>query len=340
MAVSVAVALLMLPVSGQEAKQKAFGSPEEAVKALVETVQAGDTKGMMAILGPEGEDIISSGDEVADKNTRERFVKDYQEKVDFVKEKEDRVSVILGNDHWPFPIPIVKMAEGWVFDTKAGREEVLNRRIGRNELNAIQVCRAYVEAQREYAGTDRERDGIIQYAQKILSDPYRRNGLYWEAAEGEIASPLGPVRCSGGRERVQKNGDKPRSLSRILLQDPQRPGKECPRGGIPIRDQRTHGGWVCTGGLACGVWGFRGNDVYREPDRHGLSEGLGSKDRAARESHDALQSGPDLEESPVGVRFCLGPKRLLKKSFLAGCSKMLRCKAPETLFTCRSGRQS
>ena len=227
---SVAVALLVMPVSAQEGKQKVFGSPEEAVKAFVEAAQAGDTKGMMAILGPEGEDIISSGDEVADKNIREQFVKDYQEKVDFVKEREDRVSVIMGNDHWPFPIPIVKKGEGWVFDTKAGREEVLNRRIGRNELNAIQVCRAYVEAQREYASTDWERDGIIQYAQKLWSDPYRRNGLYWEAAEGEVPSPMGPLVAQAAEKGYTKKGDKPTPLSRILLQDPQRPGEKCSGG--------------------------------------------------------------------------------------------------------------
>jgi hypothetical protein len=207
-AASVAVALLVMPVSAQEGKQKVFGSPEEAMKAFVEAAQAGDAKSMMAILGPGGEDIISSGDEVADKNIRERFVKDYEEKVDFVKEKEDRVSVIMGNDHWAFPIPIVKMAEGWVLDTKAGREEVLNRRIGRNELNAIQVCRAYVEGQREYARTDRERDGIIQYAQKLWSDPYRRNGLYWEVAEGEIPSPMGPDVARAAEEGYTKKRDK------------------------------------------------------------------------------------------------------------------------------------
>jgi hypothetical protein len=204
----VAVALLVMPVSAQEGKQKAFGSPEEAVKAFVEAAQAGDTKGMMAILGPGGEDIISSGDEVADKNIREQFVKDYQEKVDFVKEKEDRVSVIMGNDHWAFPIPIVKMAEGWVLDTKAGREEVLTRRIGRNELNTIQVCRAFVEAQREYASTDRELDGIIQYAQKLWSDPYRRNGLYWKAAEGETPSPMGPDVAQAAEKGYTKKDDK------------------------------------------------------------------------------------------------------------------------------------
>jgi hypothetical protein len=172
-------------------------------------VKAGDTKGMMAILGPEGEDIISSGDEVADKNAQEQFVKSYQERVDFVREKEDRVSIIIGNDHWPLPIPIVKKGEGWVFDTKAGRVEVLNRRVGRNELTAIQVCQAYVEAQWEYASTDRERDGIIQYAQKVWSDPRRRNGLYWEAGEGERPSPMGPFIAQAVGEGYTKKGDKP-----------------------------------------------------------------------------------------------------------------------------------
>ena len=95
-----------------------------------------------------------------------------------------------------------------MFDTKAGREEVLNRRIGRNELNAIQVCRAYVEAQREYASTDRERDGIIQYAQKLWSDPYRRNGLYWEVAEGEVPSPMGPDVAQAAEKGYTKKGDK------------------------------------------------------------------------------------------------------------------------------------
>ena len=209
--------MLILPVSAQEVKQKAFGSPEEAMKTLAEAVQAGDTKGMMAILGPEGEEIISSGDEVADRKAREQFVKAYQETVYFVKEKEDRVSVIIGNDNWPFPIPIVKKGEGWVFDTKEGREEVLNRRLGRNELNAIQVCSAYVDAQREYASTDRERDGIIQYAQKVWSDPYRRNGLYWEAAEGETPKSSGPTGCPGRCRRIQTGWRQTNALSRILL---------------------------------------------------------------------------------------------------------------------------
>ena len=229
-AASVAVAVLTLPVSAQDVKQKAFGSPEEAMKALAETAHAGDTKGMIAILGPEGEDIISSGDAVADRDALERFVKVYQQRVDFVKEKEGRVSVIIGNDHWPFPIPIMKKAEGWMFDTKAGREEVLNRRIGRNELNAIQVCLGYVEAQREYASTDRERDGIIQYAQRFASDTGRRNGLYWVAAEGEVPSPLGPFAAKAAAEGYRKAADKPTPYHGYYYKILKGQGKSAPGG--------------------------------------------------------------------------------------------------------------
>ena len=205
----VAVCLLSLSVSAQEGRQKAFASPEEAMKAFADAVHATDTEGVIAILGSEGEDIISSGDPVADKEVQNRFVKEYREKVDIVREKEDRASVIMGNDNWPFPIPIVRKDGGWVFDTKTGREEVLNRRIGRNELNTIQTCLAYVEAQREYASTDREGDGIIQYAQNIWSDPGRRNGLYWETQEGELPSPLGPFAARAAREGYRGKGDKP-----------------------------------------------------------------------------------------------------------------------------------
>jgi hypothetical protein len=231
-AVSVAAVVLILPVFAQEVKQKVFGSPEEAMKALVETVKTGDAKGIMAILGPEGEDIISSGDQVADKNAQEQFVKAYQEKVDFVREKEDRVSIIIGNDNWPFAIPIVKKGEGWVFDTKAGREEVLNRRIGRNELNAIQVCLGYVDAQREYASTDREQDGIIQYAQKVMSDPYRRNGLYWEVGEGEAPSPIGPFVAQAAEKGYTKKDDKPTPYNGYYYKILKGQGKNAPGGAF------------------------------------------------------------------------------------------------------------
>jgi hypothetical protein len=176
--------------------------------------------------------MIDSGDKVQDRNALDRFVKAYQERVDYVKEKEDRVSVIIGNDNWPFSTPIVKRGEGWVFDTKAGREELLNRRIGRNELSTIRVCLGYVEAQREYAITDREQDGIIQYAQKFASDKYRRNGLYWEPAEGEVPSPLGPFFVMATAEGYRRAADRPMPYHGYYFKILKGQGKNAPGGAF------------------------------------------------------------------------------------------------------------
>jgi hypothetical protein len=212
----------------QETPQRAFASPQEAMQALVKALQAGDKESLLAILGPESEEILSSGDPVSDKADRDRFLNAYGEKVEVAAQGNDWVEVVLGNDNWPFPIPIVKGQQGWFFDTEAGKEEILSRRIGRNELDTIQVCQGYVEAQREYASADREQDGIIQYAQKVISDPNRRNGLYWEPAEGELPSPAGPFMARAAAEGY-KRGDKPVPFHgyyyRILkAQGPKAPG--------------------------------------------------------------------------------------------------------------------
>jgi len=182
--------------------QTVFQSPEEALTALVGTVQAEDMQKVLTILGPEGKDVISSGDEVADKNNRAKFVNAYQEKVNFVKDK-DKVTVIIGKDDWPMAIPLVKKDSGWVFDTHAGLQELLKRRIGHNELRAIKACQGYVQAQREYVSADRDLDGIMQYAQKFCSAPGKRDGLYWEVAEGEPLSPLGPSFAAAAGEGYQ-----------------------------------------------------------------------------------------------------------------------------------------
>jgi len=145
---------------------------------------------------------------VSDKADRDRFLAAYAEKADLATTGNDRVEVVLGNDNWPFPIPIVKEGDRWVFDTQAGKEEILNRRIGRDELNTIEVCQGYVEVQDEYASADRDQDGIIEYAQKVISDPGKRNGLYWQVAEGEVPSPLGPFMANAATEGYKK-ADKP-----------------------------------------------------------------------------------------------------------------------------------
>jgi hypothetical protein len=133
-----------------------------------------------------------SGDAVADKQRRERFLAAYNEKNSIASEGENRI-ITIGNSAWPFPIPLVKKADGWVFDTEKGREEILNRRIGTNEINAIQVTLALVDAQREYAMKDRDGDKILEYARRFRSEAGKKNGLYWEAKTGEEQSPLGPL---------------------------------------------------------------------------------------------------------------------------------------------------
>jgi hypothetical protein len=183
-----------------DAQQKTFKSSEEAVKGLVDAVRSNDAKGLLAIFGPKGKEIISSGDEVADKAVRVRFIDLYEKVNKLVKETDTKVILHIGDEDWPFPVPIVKKNQTWMFDTTAGKEELLNRRIGRNELNTIQVCMAYVDAQREYALKDRDSNKLLEYAQKITSDQGKKNGLYWEAKEREEQSPLGSFFASAVAE--------------------------------------------------------------------------------------------------------------------------------------------
>jgi hypothetical protein len=174
-------------------QEKTFASPDEAVKAMLEALKAEDVKVLSDIFGYGSEDLISSGDAVADKAGRERFINLYKQKNKLEKTSPTKVVLYIGNEDWPFPIPLMKKDGAWLFDTNEGREEILARRIGRNELSVIQVCLAYVDAQKEYTIKDRDGDGVLAYAQKFLSDPGKKNGLYWKAKEGEEQSPLGPL---------------------------------------------------------------------------------------------------------------------------------------------------
>jgi len=191
------------------AQQKTFKTPEEAVKSLMEAVKANDTKALQAIFGPEGKEIGSSPDKVQDKAEKDRFVKAYEAMNKLEKETDSKMTLVVGEEDWPFPIPIVKVGESWRFDTKAGKEELLNRRIGRNELNTIQTCLAYVDAQREYAMKDQDGDGLLAYAQKFGSTKGKKDGLYWQVKEGEEQSPFGLLAARAVREGYTKTSDKP-----------------------------------------------------------------------------------------------------------------------------------
>jgi hypothetical protein len=198
----------------------------------MDALKVNDTKELSAIFGPEGKEVISSGDEVADKARRERFVKAYEEVNKLVSETDKKVTLVVGKEEWPFPIPIVKVGESWRFDTKAGKEELLNRRIGRNELNAIQVCLAYVDAQREYAMKDRDSDKLLEYAQKFGSTKGKKDGLYWEAKEGEEQSPLGALAARAVEEgyKARKPGDNPTPYYGYLYKILKAQGKNAPGG--------------------------------------------------------------------------------------------------------------
>lgn len=188
------------PLLAKVIRQKSFGSPEEAVNALVAAVRADDKKEMLAILGPRGKELISSGDEAADKEGREKFLKAYDEMNKLEEESADKVVLHVGTDAWTLPIPIIKKNNTWFFDTKAGKEEILNRRIGRNELNVIEVLHAYVDAQREYASKDCKGGGVVEFAQKFISTEGKHDGLYWKSKEGEEISPLGLLVAQAAKE--------------------------------------------------------------------------------------------------------------------------------------------
>jgi hypothetical protein len=168
-----------------------FPSPEAAAEALATAAATDKPAALLHVLGPAAGKLVRSGDPVADHEGRAKFVAGYQAGHKIVQEGENRAVLEIGSEQWPFPIPIIHEANGWRFDTAAGEQEILGRRIGRNELNAIEVCRAYVDAQRDYAAARGKAGGILEYAQKFVSAPGQHDGLYWPTDAGEEPSPLG-----------------------------------------------------------------------------------------------------------------------------------------------------
>jgi len=174
------------------AQEEHFSSSDEAIKALKGAVSATDTHGLAALFGSSISNLVSA-DPVQARNGLAHFSQRLSEKVVAVPCSDSKIELDIGYDAWPFPIPLVKSDGQWFFDTAAGQQEILNRRIGRNELDTIEVCNAYVEAQRQYASAPRTSDGVMQYAQHLRSSPGTHDGLYWKAGPDEEASPLGPL---------------------------------------------------------------------------------------------------------------------------------------------------
>lgn len=211
-----AVLLLAALVAGslatqQEPAQRVFSSPEEARQALLDAVKAKDHGALRAIFGPVAREL-EPGDPVEQAAEFDHFARHLQEGAELAREGEAKATLLIGTEKWPFPVPIVKKGDGWRFDTEAGREEILTRRIGHNELLAIKACRAYVEAQREYyAMAEPDGDQIPKYAQRMISTSGKRDGLYWPTVAGEKESPLGPLVAKAKEEgymQKRKPGEK------------------------------------------------------------------------------------------------------------------------------------
>ena len=180
------------PTASPVAQQKAFATPQEAANALVQAAATYDLPTLEQILGADSEDLLSSEDPVSDKNKAAEFAAKGQQKTEVKVDpkKTSSAKVLVGDDGWPLPIPLVKRGNDWLFDTKAGRQEMLYRRIGSNELDAIEICRGYVDAQQEYALEKRDDSEVNQYAQRVISTPGKHDGLVWYNADGSLGGPI------------------------------------------------------------------------------------------------------------------------------------------------------
>lgn len=192
----------------QPPQQRGFDSPDEAVEAIISAAQRNDVAALQEILGPGSAEIVSTEDKVADQNAREAFVEKAMERKRIVVDRgqPNRATLYVGSDNWPFPIPLRKQAGSWSFDSKAGRSEILARRIGANELNAINICLGYVEAQRDYSSKIHDGKGPNQYAQKMISTPGKHDGLYWKDSAGTSGGPIGEIVAKGIAEGYTTQG--------------------------------------------------------------------------------------------------------------------------------------
>jgi hypothetical protein len=187
-------------------KPQRFATPDAAVMALVDAAKRDSDQDLIKIYGSSGEDLVNSGDAVQDAKRRAMWLAQYDAEHAVVLKYPDEAELVMGKDHWPFPVPIVKVGNKWIFDAEAGRQEILNRRIGANELNTMKVLETYVEAQREYYSLDRDDDGVLEYAQRVMSTKDKRDGLYWETGEDEDPSPMGPLLASAAGEGYDVQG--------------------------------------------------------------------------------------------------------------------------------------
>ena len=232
--------ILSPDLNGAEPKpvvaQRSFASPDEAIKALQAATSAKDKAALDEIFGPEIHGLLT-GDEVQDANNAQKFAAAMAQSCKPVNEADDKITLEVGTNDWPMPIPLVKADGQWHFDTAAGKEEIINRHIGKDELHAIGVCQAYVAAQPQYAKLNTDANGKPKYAMKFKSTPGKKDGLYWTSAEGEAASPFGPLVAEAHAEGYVGNTSKgPHPFHGYYFRILTRQGKAAPGGKMDYMD--------------------------------------------------------------------------------------------------------
>src|SRR5262245_24042085 len=213
----VAVALAAQNSASQQTNQKRFGTAEEAVQSVIKAAKANNRAEMLAILGADAEDLLSSGDKVADMRARQLILVALNEKWSLSSQGPNTKTLIIGNEEWPYPIPLVKDKGGWKFDAAAGRQEILYRRIGRNELSTIKSCRVYLTAQKEYAAKSHDGKPVGLFAQKFASDTGKQDGLFWKSGPGDDLSPLGEFAAQAASEGYSRADSGPTPLHGYLF---------------------------------------------------------------------------------------------------------------------------
>ena len=236
------------PAPKPATKRASFATPQAGVEALVAALRQHDESALQRLLGADSKRLIDSGDSAADRAAWDKFVADYDAKQEIQMQGDNKAVLSIGVGDWPMPIPLVKRGSTWMFDTAAGIEELIARRIGRNELDAMQVCLAFVDMEREYAELDRNGDGTLEYTARLISTKGARDGLYWETQPGEPPSPAGPrLARADPRLLTPRDGLTPYHgyYYRVLTKQ----GKNAPGGA---RDYCVNGKWI--GGFALIAW--------------------------------------------------------------------------------------
>src|SRR4029077_2988245 len=230
-------------IAATSSQQQVFPSAGAAAKALIAAAHIDDMAALSSILGGDAKEILSSGDPVADNNARDNFVAKSEQMQRLAYDDRGRVILYLGADNWPFPIPLVKSGDGWIFDTEAGKRELLYRRIGRNELYTIDVLADLAEAQQEYASEIRDDGSVKQFAQKIQSGPGKHDGLYWPVSSGEEESPIGPLIADATAEGYKTGASAPIPFHGYYYRILSRQGKNAPGGAKDylVEGKMTHG---------------------------------------------------------------------------------------------------